>query len=88
MRPMTKHQPNQPTIESPCISVCQIDGDSGYCLGCWRTLEEVSRWRGFTEDEKRDVLDQLCDRRRAAGVTNERDERRRVRKLQARTRRG
>ena len=32
----------------PCIGVCSIDFESGYCLGCSRTEEEVYKW----EDEK------------------------------------
>lgn len=33
--------------ELPCNSVCYIDKDSGYCIGCSRTEEEVYKW----EDE-------------------------------------
>ena len=28
----------------PCIGVCSIDAESGYCLGCRRTEEEVYKW--------------------------------------------
>ena len=28
----------------PCIGVCSIDLNSGYCLGCSRTLEEIYKW--------------------------------------------
>ncbi len=28
----------------PCIGVCSIDLDSGYCLGCSRTLKEIFKW--------------------------------------------
>jgi|TARA_R110000787_G_C13400388_1_gene443349 uncharacterized protein len=39
-------------IESPCISICTIDSDSGYCVGCARTDDEIAMW-GFpdTTDE-------------------------------------
>ncbi len=85
---MTSDRPFRATVESPCISVCRIDGDGEYCAGCWRTLQEVSHWRGYTDGEKRAVLEKLRERRREAGITNERDERRRVRKIRARARRG
>ena len=29
-------------IATPCIKVCVIDGESGLCLGCQRTLAEVA----------------------------------------------
>ena len=35
-------------IESPCISICTIDSDSGYCIGCNRTEEEIAMW-GYTD---------------------------------------
>ncbi len=28
----------------PCIGVCSIDINSGYCIGCSRTLEEIYKW--------------------------------------------
>ena len=28
----------------PCIGVCSIDDNSGYCLGCSRTLVEIYKW--------------------------------------------
>ena len=31
-------------VASPCISVCQMDEDSGLCVGCLRTLDEIARW--------------------------------------------
>lgn len=37
---------------SPCIGVCTLDG-SGLCLGCRRTLAEIARWSGMSDDERR-----------------------------------
>ncbi len=31
-------------IKSPCIKVCAVDGQTGYCLGCGRTLPEIGSW--------------------------------------------
>ncbi|MCU0730362.1 MAG: DUF1289 domain-containing protein [Hyphomonas sp.] len=31
-------------IKTPCIKVCAVDGQTGYCLGCGRTLPEIGRW--------------------------------------------
>ena len=30
---------------SPCVSVCQFDGRSGWCVGCGCTLEEIKGWK-------------------------------------------
>jgi predicted Fe-S protein YdhL (DUF1289 family) len=50
---------------SPCIAVCQIDPATGYCRGCWRTIDEIARWLSMTAAEKRGVLLELPGRRRA-----------------------
>ena len=31
-------------IPSPCIHICTVDTDSGYCMGCSRTQEEIEKW--------------------------------------------
>ena len=49
-------------IESPCILVCTIDPQTGFCLGCARTLEEIARWSGMNTDERMAVWALLADR--------------------------
>jgi predicted Fe-S protein YdhL (DUF1289 family) len=34
--------------DDPCISVCQFDGRTGWCLGCGRTIPEIREWRKLT----------------------------------------
>ncbi|MGU3398689.1 DUF1289 domain-containing protein [Brucellaceae bacterium D45D] len=43
-------------IESPCILVCTMDTRTGFCLGCARTLDEITRWSGMTVRERKSVL--------------------------------
>ncbi len=57
-------------LESPCIGVCTIASDAeavgaGLCRGCFRTIDEIARWRAMTKPERALVL-AACDRRRAA----------------------
>lgn len=51
-------------ISSPCVKLCIVDGESGLCLGCHRTLAEVARWGAFSEPERRAVMAELADRAR------------------------
>jgi len=51
-------------VRSPCISVCRMDATSGYCEGCWRTIEEIARWSAYSEAEKRAVWLALQRRQR------------------------
>jgi predicted Fe-S protein YdhL (DUF1289 family) len=44
-----------------------MDGRSGFCEGCFRTIDEIACWSGYTREEKLAVLAKLEPRRRAAG---------------------
>ena len=48
---------------SPCISVCQIDPVTGWCVGCRRTIDEIRDWIISTPDERQRILDQLALRK-------------------------
>ena len=52
-------------VASPCVDVCRMDAESGYCEGCRRTLEEIASWSAFNPAEKRVVLAQLPSRKKA-----------------------
>jgi len=49
-------------IESPCILVCSIDMDSGFCHGCGRTADEIGAWTMYPPERRRQIMDQLPDR--------------------------
>jgi predicted Fe-S protein YdhL (DUF1289 family) len=51
------------SIATPCVQVCVVDGQSGLCLGCYRTLGEIGGWTAFS-DEKRAALMAELPRRR------------------------
>jgi uncharacterized protein len=50
-------------IKTPCIKVCVVDGESGLCLGCYRTLPEVAGWARFTDAERERLMAELPARR-------------------------
>ena len=52
-------------VPSPCISVCRMDGASGRCEGCLRTLDEIARWGGASEEEKLAIWNELLRRAEA-----------------------
>jgi len=43
-------------VKSPCITVCKIDYESGYCIGCNRTIEEITNWGCFNDSQKKKIL--------------------------------
>ncbi|MDP1650314.1 MAG: DUF1289 domain-containing protein [Rubrivivax sp.] len=50
-------------VASPCISVCRMDEDSGWCIGCLRTLDEIALWSVLDDNDKRTVRADLEQRR-------------------------
>jgi len=50
-------------VASPCTSVCEMDDRSGYCRGCFRTLDEIAAWSVLDVDAKKAVLAALPKRR-------------------------
>lgn len=42
-------------VPSPCISVCRMNERSGWCEGCYRTLDEIRQWGGASEQARRAV---------------------------------
>jgi len=51
------------TIATPCIKLCVVDGESGLCMGCFRSLPEIGRWGGMTDDERAEIMGGLAERR-------------------------
>ena len=62
---MTAPRPNK----SPCIKVCAVDGETGYCLGCGRTLPEIAAWARLAEDARDAVMARLPDRLETLSAT-------------------
>ena len=50
-------------IATPCIMVCAVDGESGLCLGCFRSLKEIAGWRALGDDERARIMAELPSRR-------------------------
>jgi predicted Fe-S protein YdhL (DUF1289 family) len=56
----------QAPVGSPCTSVCRMDADGVYCIGCLRTLDEIAGWAGFDDERRRQIWKQLSQRRMQA----------------------
>lgn len=54
--------PPSKAVASPCVQVCVVDGASGLCFGCKRTLPEIARWSRFSDQERARILDELPGR--------------------------
>jgi predicted Fe-S protein YdhL (DUF1289 family) len=46
-------------VKSPCVKVCRMDPERGLCLGCARTLDEIARWGGMSDEERARIMAEL-----------------------------
>jgi uncharacterized protein len=53
-------------VPSPCLRICVVDATRDVCRGCYRTLDEISKWSGYTRAEKLALLSVLARRREHA----------------------
>jgi predicted Fe-S protein YdhL (DUF1289 family) len=51
---------------SPCVSVCQMDPMTGFCVGCTRTIDEIRDWIISPPDERNAILARITERRAKA----------------------
>jgi uncharacterized protein len=46
-------------IETPCVKICTLDARAGLCLGCGRTVDEITRWSLMNASERSRVMADL-----------------------------
>lgn len=61
---MDSHMNDKPTInlDSPCIRHCCLDAQD-VCVGCFRTLDEILKWNGLSDEQKQVIIDN-CKKRK------------------------
>lgn len=61
---MTKPDPSdeiwrRAEIESPCVKVCVIHPEARLCVGCHRTIDEISAWSRMTPETRQTIMAEL-----------------------------
>lgn len=54
-------------VRSPCVSICALD-EADICIGCQRSVSEITGWGRMNNDERRAVLVLCHERAKASGV--------------------
>jgi predicted Fe-S protein YdhL (DUF1289 family) len=52
----------QPHVPSPCVSICVMNPDTGWCEGCFRTLAEIGEWSRIDDAGKRQIWLKIGER--------------------------
>jgi hypothetical protein len=50
-------------VASPCNKVCILDGASGLCIGCFRTIDEIAAWGALDDARRAAIVAELPARR-------------------------
>jgi uncharacterized protein len=65
-------------VESPCVKTCLIHPKARLCVGCLRTIDEISAWGRMSLEERRAIMAALPSR--AAILAEARGDAPRIRK--------
>ena len=44
---------------TPCISVCRINTYTKVCEGCGRTIEQISEWSRYSDEQRMNIMKEL-----------------------------
>lgn len=46
-------------VQSPCVEICVVHPEERICTGCYRTIDEITRWSKMTDDERAQIMAEL-----------------------------
>jgi hypothetical protein len=49
-------------IASPCVKLCVVHPEARICVGCLRTIDEITQWSRLSHDERSSVMAELPSR--------------------------
>ncbi len=49
-------------VDSPCIKICTIHPVERLCIGCYRTIEEITAWSRMAPAQRTAIMTELPDR--------------------------
>ncbi len=49
-------------IESPCVKICMLHPQTGLCVGCARSGDEIARWGSMSPAERSAIMAALPQR--------------------------
>ena len=49
-------------VDSPCVNICIVHPQANICIGCFRTIDEISSWSSMSESERNGIIKELPNR--------------------------
>ena len=56
------------SVPSPCINLCRMSPQSGFCEGCLRSIAEITEWGRADDGRKRAILLEVARRKAASAA--------------------
>ncbi|MEN8710546.1 MAG: DUF1289 domain-containing protein [Paracoccaceae bacterium] len=49
-------------VESPCVNLCQVHPQTRLCIGCKRSIDEITNWSRYSHQERAELMDDIQTR--------------------------
>ena len=49
-------------VQSPCIQICVVHPAERICTGCYRTIDEITRWSKMSPEDRSAIMAELPSR--------------------------
>jgi uncharacterized protein len=49
-------------VQSPCVKLCVVHPEARICIGCMRTIDEISAWSRMTHEARATITAELPSR--------------------------
>ena len=46
------------------MGLCELDRNGEFCKGCFRSIDEITNWKMFSEKKKKEILKLLKKRKK------------------------
>lgn len=57
--------------DSPCKKICVMHPTARLCIGCFRTIDEISKWSRLTSKERQSIMSELDEREKSIPKTRQ-----------------
>ena len=46
-------------VQSPCVKLCVVHPEARLCVGCLRSIPEITEWSRYTHEERSAIMAEL-----------------------------
>jgi uncharacterized protein len=49
-------------VQSPCVKLCVVHPEARICIGCYRSIDEITIWSRLTHEARAELMAELPNR--------------------------